>query len=467
MTKLNQMVAVQQGVKSRAQAVIDSVYHRLQKTPLFDGLTKTYQPRDDEDVRYPDEGVKVQLKTWELLDEAATAWSRMLDVMATVDATNTTVTGQPKVDGVALTDPLPITTLLALEKQLTNVRTLIGKLPEQDPAKRWQGELFQHALDRRHKRDNDVPASLGTLIEREKLMGLPVDQRRQVLSRPDVRELLARAGMTWESLAGWLQGPMDAEAWSAVIPSMGYMALLRNLRNFDEAGISDEIADQVIAKLADPEQVARSRQLPFRFYSAYLNAPSLRWGHALDKALTLATGNVPAFKGRTLVLVDTSASMTGSRISGRSSVTPAQAAALFGAVLTSKGGADLYGFANGVFKHDLGKGGSVLKGLERFLARTGEVGHGTAIAESVRRAYDGHDRVIILSDMQTMGGYYAGNVTDAAPKHIPMYGFNLVGYQHGAMSTGSGNRHELGGFSDSTFKLIPLLEAGRNADWPF
>ena len=176
---------------------------------------------------------------------------------------------------------------------------------------------------------------------------------------------------------------------------------------------------------------------------------------------------MPAFKGRTLVLVDTSASMTSSRISGRSSVTPAQAAALFGAVLTSKGGADLYGFANGVFKHDIGKGGSVLKGLERFLARTGEVGHGTAIAESVRRAYDGHDRVIILSDMQTMGGYYAGNVTDAAPKHIPMYGFNLVGYQHGAMPTGAGNRHELGGFSDSTFKLIPLLEAGRSCDWPF
>jgi hypothetical protein len=339
--------------------------------------------------------------------------------------------------------------------------------PTPDAAKRWQGDLFQHALDRRHNRDNDIPATLAMLIERDKLMGLPVDQRRQVLARADVREVLTHAGVTWEALAGWLQGPMDADAWSAVIPSMGYMALIRNLRNFDEAGVSDEVAGQIIAKLVDPEQVARSRQLPFRFYSAYINAPSLRWGHALDKALTLATGNVPAFKGRTLVLVDTSGSMTGSRISGRSSVTPAQAAALFGAVLASKGGADLYGFADGVFKHDIGKGASVLKKLERFVARTGEVGHGTQIAESVRRTYDGHDRVIILSDMQTMGGYYAGNVTDAAPKNIPMYGFNLVGYQHAAMPTGSGNRHELGGFSDSTFKLIPLLEAGTSADWPF
>ncbi|KAB8186897.1 TROVE domain-containing protein [Nonomuraea phyllanthi] len=342
--------------------------------------------------------------------------------------------------------------------------------PSPDAAKRWQGDLFRHALDRRHGRDNDIPESLAMLRRRAHLMSMPVAERRAIVAvgvPSAVNATLADAGMTWEALAGWLQGPMDAQAWTAVIPSMGYMALLRNLRNFDQAGIPDEIADQIIAKLVNPEEVARSRQLPFRFFSAYLNAPSLRWGHALDKALTLATSNVPAFKGRTLVLVDTSASMTGSRISGRSSVSPAQAAALFGVSLAVKGGVDLYGFADSVFKHEVGKGASVLRELERFAARTGEVGHGTQIAASVQRTYSGHDRVIILSDMQTMSGYYAGNVTDAAPKHIPMYGFNLVGYQHAAMPTGAGNRHELGGFSDSTFKLIPLLEAGRSCDWPF
>ncbi|MEV4159263.1 TROVE domain-containing protein [Nonomuraea dietziae] len=336
--------------------------------------------------------------------------------------------------------------------------------PSPDAGKPWQGALFEHALDRRHDRDKPVPAQLSTLIERERLMALPVEARHAVLATETER--LAAAGMTWEALAGWLQGPMGKGAWEAIIPSMGYMALLRNLRNFDEAGVSDEVASQIAAKLSNPEEVARSRQLPFRFYSAYLNAPSLRWGHALDKALSLATGNVPAFEGRTLILVDTSASMTGSRVSSRSSVSPAQAAALFGVVLASKGGADLYGFADRVFRHDLGKGASVLKELNRFVDRIGEVGHGTQIAESVRRTYDSHDRVIILSDMQTMNGY-GGNVTDAAPKHIPMYGFNLAGYQHAAMPAGSGNRHELGGFSDATFKLIPLLEAGRNADWPF
>ena len=71
------------------------------------------------------------------------------------------------------------------------------------------------------------------IAARAALMALPVQDRRAVLDQP---ERLSAAGMTWESLAGWLQGPLDAAAWQAVIPSMGYMALLRNLRNFDDAG---------------------------------------------------------------------------------------------------------------------------------------------------------------------------------------------------------------------------------------
>ncbi|GAA3440860.1 TROVE domain-containing protein [Planomonospora venezuelensis] len=329
----------------------------------------------------------------------------------------------------------------------------------------WQGELFAHALDRRHGRDRPIPEALVTLRARAGLTALPVGERRAVLAD---RDRLAAAGMTWEALAGWLQGPMDAGAWESVIPSMGYMALLRNLRNFDEAGVSDEAAERITAKLADPDEVARSRQLPFRFYSAYRTAPSLRWGHALDRALTSATRNVPSFGGRTLVLVDTSSSMTGGAVSARSTVTPAQAAALFGVVLAARGErVDLYGFADGVFRHEVGQGASVLREVERFCARIGEVGHGTQIAASVRRTYSGHDRVVILSDMQTMSGYSSEGVAGAAPGHVPMYGFNLQGYRHAAMPTGSGNRHEFGGFSDATFRLIPLLEAGGAAGWPF
>ncbi|NEB07043.1 TROVE domain-containing protein, partial [Streptomyces sp. SID13726] len=133
------------------------------------------------------------------------------------------------------------------------------------------------------------------------LMELPVEERRAVVTAPDGAERLAAAGMTWEALAGWLQGPMDAAAWEAVIPSMGAMALLRNLRNFDQAGVSDAVAARVAAKVADPEVVARSRQFPFRYLAAYQHAPSLRWAYPLERALGHSLANVPALPGRTLV----------------------------------------------------------------------------------------------------------------------------------------------------------------------
>jgi len=337
--------------------------------------------------------------------------------------------------------------------------------PAPAPDKPWQGDLFAYAIDRRHERDKPTPPSLRVLRERAELMALPPEERRAALADVD---RLARAGITWEALAGWLQGPLDAEAWTAVIPSMGYMALLRNLRNFDQAGVPDEVAERVAAKLADPDEVARSRQLPFRFYTAYLNAPSLRWGHALDRALQAATRNLPAFEGRTLVLVDTSGSMSTGAVSARSSVRPVQAAALFGVALAHRSAnVDLYGFANGVFEHKVERGGSVLRQLDEFCRRIGEVGHGTMIADALRSTYRGHDRVVVFTDMQTMNGYHDLQVTDAVPAHVPLYAYNLVGYKHAMMPTGTRNRHEFGGFSDATFRLIPLLEAGENARWPW
>src|SRR5690606_7218412 len=139
-------------------------------------------------------------------------------------------------------------------------------------------------------------------------------ERRAIVTqgRPEaVAATLADAGMTWEALAGWLQGPMDARAWEAVIPAMGYMALLRNLRNFDEAGVGDAVAQTVAARLADAEQVRRSRQFPFRFLAAYRAARSLRWAYPLERALGHSLANVPALPGRTLILVDRSGSMFG------------------------------------------------------------------------------------------------------------------------------------------------------------
>lgn len=333
------------------------------------------------------------------------------------------------------------------------------------PRDEAQSALFRWLLDRRHGRPADAARTerLPVVRAHTELQAIPHDQRRQHLDPAT----LATAGVTWEALAGWLGGPLVRTAWEAVIPSMGYMALLRNLRNFDQAGVSDAVAEQVAAKLADPDEVRRSRQFPFRFVAAYRNAPSLRWAYALDRAIEAATANVPALAGRTLVLVDTSASMRQG-VSARSTISAIEAATVFGVALAKRGNdVDLYGFADRVFRHRVEPAASLLTQVGRLVGRVGEAGHGTRIAESLRATYRRHDRVVIVTDMQTfpVAGY--GDPVAGVPAQVPVYGFNLGGYRPTVLAAGRGNRHEFGGLNDATFTMIGLLEQGRSAGWPF
>lgn len=329
-----------------------------------------------------------------------------------------------------------------------------------DPARPWQGELFRYALDRRHHPDTAVPPAGDPVLSAHRaLMALPVGERRAVVLAPDGAERLAAAGLTWEALAGWLQGPMDRAAWEAVIPSMGAMALVRNLRNFDEAGVSDEVAARVAAKVSDPEAVAKSRQFPFRYLAAYRHAPSLRWAYPLERALGHSLANVPALGGRTLVLVDRSGSMW-SPLSERSRLNRADAAAIFGTALALRAAdADLVQFGTGSAPVTHRAGESVLKVLGRF----GDLG-GTNTADAVRRHYRGHDRVLIVTDEQTS---YGGDPTSLIPAEVPVYTWNLAGYRVGHGPSGDANRHVFAGLTDAAFRMVPLLEAGRDARWPW
>jgi hypothetical protein len=345
-----------------------------------------------------------------------------------------------------------------------DVLDLVHPKPAAD--KPWQGELFAHALDRRHGNGGEIPAALPTVATNAAL-------RRAAAADPTVlldADALGRAGMTWEDALS-LAGPSvhKGQLWTALIPAMGYMACLRNLRGFDEAGVPDDVAQAVAARLADPAQVARSRQFPYRFLAAYEQAPSLRWGQALDRALQLSLANLPALPGRSLILVDTSASMSSRGFSAKSAMSPVKAAAVFGVALAARGErVDLYGFADGVFRHDVPAGASVIREVDRFIDRVGEVGHGTRIAKSVKKTLRGHDRVFVITDMQTFApGRDTGDVTDVVPRTTPLYGFNLGGYRRTAFDAGSPNRIEFGGLTDATFRMVPLIEAGRDADWPF
>ncbi len=332
--------------------------------------------------------------------------------------------------------------------------------PSPDGDKRWQGDLFSHALDRRHNRGTAPDPDVLPMLARNLAFLESVAERAERLLDA---EAVKRAGLTWENVLSLAGDRLDKRAvWEAVIPSMGYMALLRNLRNFDQAGVSDGVAEQVAARLADPDEVARSRQFPFRFLAAYNAAPSLRWSWALEKALNASLANVPALPGRTLVLVDRSGSMFGA-ISKRSGLNRADSAAIFGTALALRAdAADLVEFGTGHRTIRPKAAASVLAVLKKFTSLGG-----TNTAEAVRATYRGHDRVVIVTDEQAWGGHGGADPTGQVPATVPVYTWNLAGYAHGHGPSGDGHRHTFGGLTDTAFKLIPLLEAGETTTWPF
>ena len=325
----------------------------------------------------------------------------------------------------------------------------------------WRGELYEHAIDRRHGRDKPVPESLAMIRANSALRATAAANPAALLNA----EVLKAAGMTWEdtlSLAGSKVSKRDL--WAALIPSMGYMALIRNLRNLDEAGVPDTVADSVIARIVDPEQVARSRQFPFRFLAAYRACASLRWAYPLERALNLSLANVPELRGRTLILVDRSGSMFD-RLSEKSGLNRADTAAIFGAAVAVRcEHADLIQFDSGSAPVQFRNAESVLKVIERFGG-----GGGTNTADAVRRHFRAgfHSRVLLITDEQAHYGYYGGDPTTLIPADVPVYTWNLAGYEHGHGPSGSQNRHTFGGLSDSAFRMVPLLESGRDATWPW
>lgn len=137
-TKLCQIIAVCNGKKSRTQAAITELYHVIQKPPLFEGLSRTYRPRDEDGAELPPEEKRIQCRVSDVIERASLAWADLWDAVATQDFANCAASADVKIGGETLLTNVPVTTLIFLEKQLTEVRNLISRLPTLDPVEQWE-----------------------------------------------------------------------------------------------------------------------------------------------------------------------------------------------------------------------------------------------------------------------------------------------------------------------------------------
>jgi hypothetical protein len=135
--KLNQIVAIEKNVKATTFEQLSKAHHMVQKAPLLSGIHREYQPKDEQGDQLPSESTKVQVSAERVLGDVAESLAGLFDVVATKDVGNTAAKADVVVDGVTVAENLPISYLLWLEKQLTDLHTFVKKLPVLDPADDW------------------------------------------------------------------------------------------------------------------------------------------------------------------------------------------------------------------------------------------------------------------------------------------------------------------------------------------
>lgn len=365
------------------------------------------------------------------------------------------------------------------------------------PSDQAQADLFRMILERRRGRTGSSLENLPMISAAAKWHELArTDPKDPVLLG---RNFVKQAGLTWEDMMSALGSKVDkADIWSAVTPTMGITALMRNLRNMDQAGISDETYQAVARVLSDPERVRKGKVFPFSFLSAHRAVDSVRWAYPLEQGLNASLALVPSLKGRTLILVDRSPSMfpAGGYLYqnnprfAKDDISLADKAAVFGSALALRAeNAMLYEFGGSIGMSWSGpKGGkatrqvnfrtgaSLLKVLDAF----GEPISGTDIPRAVKETFrvSDYDRVVIITDEQSRPGYLPSNmqeyggcaetrIDDLIPKTTPVFLWNMAGYQGSILDAAAPNRHVFGGLSDASFKLLTSVDAGRNTRWPW
>lgn len=136
--KLNQVIALVNGKKTRTKKALTGIYQQLAKSDAFAGLDRSYQPLDDEGETRPPEQKVVQLKVSDILKKVEELMSEAFDIVYTQDIANTVACADIVVDEVVVVKDVPVTHLLYLEKQLDDIHTFIGHLPVLSLDTKWE-----------------------------------------------------------------------------------------------------------------------------------------------------------------------------------------------------------------------------------------------------------------------------------------------------------------------------------------
>lgn len=170
---------------------------------------------------------------------------------------------------------------------------------------------------------------------------------------------------------------------------LGYLALLRNLRNMEQAGVDRSLISDGLEFAKGFEKV-----LPFRFVAAARACLNLE--PLIDKALLRKIDAMRSLKGKTAVLVDVSGSMDV-RLSSRSDMMRIDAAAALSSIIKSDE-LFVFSFSDSLVALPPRRG---MAGVDAVI--NSQSHKGTRLGEAVEtiNARVKYDRLIVISDEQS------------------------------------------------------------------
>jgi 60 kDa SS-A/Ro ribonucleoprotein len=245
---------------------------------------------------------------------------------------------------------------------------------------------------------------------------------------------------TWEVA---LSGGGDKRAhWERLLAErkLGALAILRNLRNMKDAGVSEETVIHALSAMKT------ERVLPFRFLAAARYAP--QWEEPLEQVMYKAIAGREKFTGRTLLLVDTSGSMDAP-LARRSEMLRMDAACGLAVLLREVSEAvEVYSFSDKLVRVPSRRGFAL-----RDAIVSSQPHGGTQLGHALRSLREAYDRIIVITDEQSH---------DRVPApHGRGYVVNVASARNGV---GYGAWTHIDGWSEAVVDYLRSLEGEANAD---
>ncbi|MBI2214830.1 MAG: TROVE domain-containing protein [Acidobacteria bacterium] len=274
---------------------------------------------------------------------------------------------------------------------------------------------------------------------------------------------------------------LDDEAWKEIARNASWTQMRMNLNTFARHGVFDDraLTNLLATRLRNPEAIRRARAFPYQLLMAFLAAdgdvPS-NIREALQDAMEIAIGNVPAIGSQVFVCPDVSGSMasavTGGRKGSTSEVRCIDVAALVAAaVLRKNPGAEVLPFEDKVVAIDLNPRDSVMTNAKKLAAIGGGGTSCSAPLRELNRRRATGDLVLFVSDNESWVDARKAPSTavmrewEVFRSRNPKARLVCIDIQpHG--TTQAVERDEIlnvGGFSDAVFDLVAEHAASGSA----